>query len=73
VTLDHQLVCAEGGTEADQDAEGWRIYRADVPQQGDTHCAASAVLSSLAAAFAPRSARAVVFCRFTPFHPGAAH
>jgi hypothetical protein len=32
---DSELVCVECGAEADEDAAGWRIYRADVPQQGD--------------------------------------
>jgi ribosomal protein L44E len=33
---DTRLVCVECGAEADEEAEGWRMLRADVPQQGDT-------------------------------------
>jgi hypothetical protein len=30
-----QLVCGECGTEADEDAEGWSLYRADLPFEDD--------------------------------------
>jgi hypothetical protein len=29
-----RLRCAENGAEADENAEGWRVYRADLPNEG---------------------------------------
>jgi hypothetical protein len=42
--LDALLVCVECGAEADEDAQGWRMYRADVPQQGDNEPELAALL-----------------------------
>jgi hypothetical protein len=35
VSLDGHLACVECGATADQDAEGWRMYRADLPDEDE--------------------------------------
>jgi hypothetical protein len=57
--LDALLVCVECGAEADEDAQGWRMYRADVPQQGDNEPGASglATRSARRASSEPAGAR----------------